>query len=74
MTSSAHLKSVCMTYFQHMKFSMSLSKDFLSASAKAFIHGVYPGAFITSSTDAVEDIKNKMKIVGCDKSLNNYED
>lgn len=67
MASTAHLKSVCMTYFQHMKFSMSLSKDFFSASAKAFVHGVYPGAFITSSSDAVEDIKNKMKTVGCHK-------
>ena len=63
-----HPKKVCMTHFSHMKFSLSLSNDFFKASTKAFIHAVYPDAYITSSTDAIKDIEEKMNTVGCKKA------
>ena len=63
-----HPKKVCMTYFSHMKFSLSLSNDFLKASTKAFVHAIYPDAYITSSTDAIKNIEKKMNTVGCKKA------
>tara|TARA_Y100000741_G_scaffold307246_1_gene249987 strand:- start:243 stop:485 length:243 start_codon:yes stop_codon:yes gene_type:complete len=65
-----HPAKVCMSYSQHMLFSLGLSKDFFIASTKAFVHAIYPDSYITSSSDAIIDIDNKMKKVGC-KDENN---
>jgi hypothetical protein len=46
---------------------MSLSKDFFKASTKAFIHALHPACYITSSTDAIKKINEKMEKVGCKK-------
>ncbi len=63
-----HPRNVCMTYLEHFKVSMNLSKIFLLASLKAFIHAIYPDFFITSSTDTVEKAKKIMNSAGCHKS------
>ena len=42
-----HPKNVCMTYFQHMKFSLNLSYRFFKGSIFAFIHAIYPDIYIT---------------------------
>jgi hypothetical protein len=60
-----HPASVCMTYFQHFVFSMMLSRKFAIGSWKAFIHALYPSAYITSSSDLIEDVKMDMTQVGC---------
>ena len=46
-----HLEDVNMSYFEHMKFSASLSKLFVEGAVKALIHAFLPETFITSSTD-----------------------
>ncbi len=61
MLKSKHLDDVNMTYTQHMKFSLGLSKIFLVASVKAVIHAFIPDVLIASSTDYIELLKNKMK-------------
>ena len=56
-----HLKKIKMTYLDHFNFSIELSKDFLIASYQALFHAIYPDIFITSSTDSVKKIDNKIK-------------
>ena len=63
-----HPAKVCMSYTQHMKFSLGLSKDFLEASAKAVVHAFFPDSYITSSSDYVEKINKKLNSSGCFKS------
>ena len=60
MLKSKHLENVNMTYTEHMMFSLGLSKIFLVASVKAIIHAFIPDVLITSSTDNIELLKNKM--------------
>ncbi len=49
-----------MTYFEHMKHSLSLSKLYIEGGIKATIHGIYPNAYETSSTDIQKKIYNKL--------------
>ena len=60
-----HPNSVCLTYWEHMKFSFYLSYTFLNASFYAFIHGIYPDIFITHSSDTIKKISEDMKMIGC---------
>ena len=60
MLQSKHLDDVNMTYTEHMKFSLDLSKIFLLASVKAVIHAFIPDVLITSSTDYIKVLKDKM--------------
>lgn len=60
-----HPKQVCMTYTEHMKFSLGLSLDFAKASGAAIIHAFFPDFFITNSSDTIKNIANKMEKVGC---------
>ena len=62
-----HPNSVCMSYFEHMKFSLSLSGDFFVGSIKAFVHGIFPNYYITSSSDLVKNIDKKLSNAGCKK-------
>ena len=64
----SHPANVCMSYFEHLKVSMELSKIFFVASIKAFVHAIYPDFFITSSTDTVNKAKKIMSSAGCHKS------
>ena len=63
----SHPKNVCMTYTEHMKFSLQLSKDFFIGSFKAFIHAFYPDAYITSTTDILNEMQEKLDNAGCRK-------
>jgi len=49
-----------MSYFQHMKHSLSLSKLYFEGGVKAIVHAVYPNAYETSSTDIQKKINNKL--------------
>ena len=63
----SHPESVCMSYFDHFCFSLKLSKMLCVASYKAFIHAIFPNAYITSSSDLVDELKHEFDTVGCDK-------
>ena len=56
-----HLAQVNMTYFEHFKLSMNLSNILFQGSIKAFIHGIYPDIFITSTTDTTKLLIRKLK-------------
>ena len=60
MLRSKHLEDVNMTYVEHMMFSLGLSQIFLVASVKAVIHAFIPDVLITSSTDYIKVLKDKM--------------
>lgn len=60
-----HPQNVCLTYFEHLKFSMELSYIFTKAAACAIIHGIYPDILVTHSSDTINIIKEKMKKIGC---------
>ena len=50
-----------MTYFQHMYFSLSLSKIFFTGCVKAVIHSFCPCFYETSSSDCAEKITKKIQ-------------
>ncbi len=62
-----HPKKVCMTYFQHFRFSMYLCSLFCKGAFFALLHSFLPDFFITSSSDIVNNIQNLIKESGCRK-------
>ena len=60
-----HPSNVCMTYLEHMKFSLELSSVFFIGSIKAIIHAFIPDTCVTSSTDTVRIAGEKMQKAGC---------
>ena len=60
----SHPKNVCMTYFQHCKFSFYLSYTFAKASFCALVHGIHPDLFVTHSSDTIKQINEDMKNIG----------
>ena len=65
-----HPAKVCMTYFQHCKFSLKLCFLFLKGAFFAFIHSFIPDLFITSSTNINFTIKKLISESGCRNSEN----
>ena len=63
-----HPNSVCMSYFQHFKFSAGLSKDMFIGSYQAMIHAIFPNYYITSSTDLTKNLMKKLQNSGCSKN------
>lgn len=60
-----HLNNVCMNYYDHMKFSLYLSKEFLKSSLFAFIHAIYPDIYVTNSSDTLIKLSYEIKNIGC---------
>ncbi len=60
-----HPNRVCMSYYQHLKTSFYYSSQLFIGSIKAFIHAIIPSLFITSTTEIVNDINNKLNINNC---------
>jgi hypothetical protein len=60
-----HPGNVCMSYFNHLSFSLKLGMKLATGSVKAFIHAVYPDIFVTSTSDLLVTIKKDMDSVGC---------
>lgn len=56
-----HPREVNMSYSEHMCFSCGLGCQFLCASVQAFVHGIFPCAFQTSSTDYAKNISEKIE-------------
>ena len=65
MTFFKHPKNVCMTYLEHCMFSLKISKTFLVGSFKALVHAFIPDIYITSTSDIVSDVNNRLDNSGC---------
>ena len=61
----AHPTDVCMTYLEHMKFSLNLSLTLFIASIQAFVHAIIPDVCVHTTTNVVKTIENKLKNSGC---------
>ena len=61
----SHPKKVCMTYFQHFRFSMYLCSLFCKGAVFAFLHSLLPDFFITISSDIVNNIQYLITTSGC---------
>ena len=77
--SCSHLERVCMSYCQHMCFSLYLSKEMFVSSIKAVIHAFIPSCFVTSSTDTITRLHEEMSEIGChnvaiNDTINNTND
>ena len=60
-TMDGHLVKVNVTYTEHMYQSLTLSRIFLIAFAKALVHSFVPNVFDSSSTEAVQQLNNLIK-------------
>ncbi len=62
----SHPNNVCLSYYQHFRFSLKLSTMLFVASVQAFIHAIFPNYFITSSSVLSENLRKELESVGCD--------
>ena len=68
-----HPKKVCMSYLQHMSFSLEMSYYFLLGTFTGIIHAIYPDIFITSTTDTANYIIKRLNESGCRNKEDNQE-
>lgn len=68
-----HPQKVCMSYFEHCCFSLSLAQTFAFGTVAAVVHAFFPNAYLTHSTDMVKDVTETLQNAGC-KSLNNEDE
>jgi len=61
----SHPNSVCLSYFKHMKLSLTFSYLMLFGSFKSIIHAFIPSLFITSTNDTTNHIKEILISSGC---------
>lgn len=62
-----HPKDVCLTYYQHLRFSLYVTKILFVGSIKSFIHSLLPDMFITSTTDLLSELNKEIEKIGCRK-------
>ena len=67
MTDSNHLNNVCMSYYEHFKFSLKLSFYFIGGFIGAFIHAIFPQILIKSSTEINKTLNELLKFSNCSK-------
>lgn len=60
-----HPTHVCMTYYEHFCFSMEMAYAFGIGSLKAVVHAFYPDVYVTSTTDTVVGIQQRLEKSGC---------
>lgn len=63
-----HPASVCMTYYEHFRFSFSLGVMLSMGALKAFIHAFIPDIYITSSSDLSKELTRRLNNSGCKDS------
>jgi hypothetical protein len=56
-----HLKDSNMNYFEHMFVSLNYAFILFVSSIKAFIHSFIPDLFITSTSECIIEINNKLE-------------
>ena len=58
----SHPNNVCLSYYQHFRFSLKLSTMLFIASVRAFIHAIFPNYFITSSSVLSENLRKELEL------------
>ena len=60
-----HPKNVCMTYTEHLKFSLHLSFILFKGSIKGLIHSFYPDVYKTYAQDVIKITSHLLESNGC---------
>ena len=60
-----HPYNVCMSYLEHMVFSLEMSAYFALGSIRAIVHAFVPDLCITSTTDITTHIQKRLAESGC---------
>ena len=63
-----HPAKVCMTYYEHMKFSLNLSRLLMYSSYSAFIHAFIPDIHVKTTSDTVAMVQKIIDEGGCKKN------
>ena len=51
-----HLKDIGETYWQHLKFAMSLAFLLFKAGFAVLVHAVVPSLFVTTASNTIKEI------------------
>lgn len=68
---ASHIESVCMTYTQHMRLSLTICSIMGLGAFKAFVHAFAPFWFVTSSSDTVAHVREILNGSGCGQEKTN---
>ena len=60
-----HPANVCMTYSEHMWFSLSLAMDLFRASAASLVHAFVPDVLVHFTSNMVRECDRRIKQAGC---------
>ena len=60
-----HPNRVCMSYWTHARHSLSLAWLLGWASVRATVHAVVPSWYVTSTTDCVAEVLQRLVDSGC---------
>lgn len=60
-----HPTNVCMSYFNHLKFSSNISAKLFFGSVKALIHAILPEYFKSSTSELIDEIGVDLLDSGC---------
>ena len=66
-----HLANVCMTYNQHLYFSLLISFKLFWGSVRAFMHAIFPPIFSKSTTLLLQNMQNIIANSGCKNEIEN---
>jgi hypothetical protein len=65
MWTRGHLSAVCMTYAQHLRFSLGLSARLLGAALAALVHALVPGLCAASTSRLAAELPARLAAAGC---------
>lgn len=57
----SHLKTVNLTYFQHLRGALYFSFQSFKASVVFFIHGFFPDYLIYTGSNIIESLNNNLQ-------------
>ena len=66
-----HPYEVCMSYYEHLTFSLYISYLLFKSSVKSIIHSIFPFYYKTSTTDLINELPVLMSEYGCRKEKEN---
>ena len=60
-----HPNTVCMSYFTHLRFSLTMAYHMFNGSIQAIVHAFLPSYYLHSTTDTVNKIQSALAASGC---------